>query len=210
MPQSSWCEPLRKKPGALLWLIGVVALTFLVGFRHGSPRRCRLCHTGAWSRFPASGTFRELWQVIRDREPRCLAGDVHMLRRANSRIVVQGPERQPVVGGVRIELAQDRRAAYAAKPSMVAGRRFVEGHEALALDPCEVRCSQACTAAKSRSLGLAAHRAMTIQGLGQRPGDLVFHSAAQATSADHARLQDAFLAIRTVPCRARRVEIGSY
>ena len=99
---------------------------------------------------------------------------------------------------------------YTAEPSMVAGRRCVEGHEALALDPCEVRCFQACTAAKSRSLRLAAHRAVTIQRLGQRPGDPEFHATAQATSTDHARLQDAFLAIRTVPCRARRVEIGSH
>src|SRR2546423_14840510 len=105
----------------------------------GSPRRCRLCHPRARSRYPAGGTFWELWQVIGDREPRCLAGDVHMQRRANSRIVVQGPERQPVVGRVRIEPAQDRRATYTTKPSMVAGRRFIEGHEALALDPFEVR-----------------------------------------------------------------------
>src|SRR5258708_2077600 len=78
---------------------------------------------------------------------------------------------------------------------MVAGRRFVEGHQALALDPFEVRGSQACAAAKSRSLGLAAHRAMAVLGLGQRTRDLVSHATAQATPTDHARLHDAFLAI---------------
>src|SRR5436190_735247 len=185
MPQSSWCEPFRKKPGAACGRSAWYLSPSLSASGMGSPRRCRLCHTGACPRYPASGTIWELWQVIRNREPRCLAGDVHMQRRANSRIVVQGPERQPVVGGMRIELAQDRRATYAAKPSMVAARRFVEGHEALALDPFEVRCFQACSAAKGRSLGLAAHRAVTIQGPGQRTRYPEFHFAAQATSADH-------------------------
>ena len=57
MPQSSWCEPFRKKPGAACGRVGLVAFACFVGFRHvASLRRlalllrraarrwrCRLC-----------------------------------------------------------------------------------------------------------------------------------------------------------------------
>ena len=104
--------------------------------------------------------------------------DVNMKLRSNARVVIQSTERQAIVRGVSVELANDRRAAHAAKASMIPWGGFIEGNKVLALHPLELRCSYACSASKRGSLGFAAHRAMTISRLGQRPSDLVSNAAA--------------------------------
>ena len=135
------------------------------------------------------GTVWELREVIRDREPWRFTCDVNMKLRSNARVVIQSTERQAIVRGVSVKLADYWGAAHAAKASMIPRGGFVEGNKVLTLHPLELRCSYACAASKRGSLGFAAHRAMTIQRSGQRPSDLVSHAAAQATSADHAYLQ---------------------
>lgn len=137
------------------------------------------------------GTLWQLREVICDREPWRFACDVNMKLRSNARVVIQSTERQAIVRGVSVKFADYWGAAYAAKASMIPRGGFVEGNKVLALHPLELRCSYACAASKRGPLGLAAHRAMTIQRSGQRPGDPVSHAAAQATSAYHAHLQRA-------------------
>ena len=57
----------------------------------------------------------QLREIIRDREPRSLAGDVNVKFRLGARIVIQRAERQAIVIRVIVELAQDRRPTYPAK-----------------------------------------------------------------------------------------------
>src|SRR4029077_996163 len=133
-------------------------------------------------------SFRELRQIVGDREPRRLAGDVDVKRRPDAGVVIQGAERQTVVSGMRFELADNRRAAYAAKASAVSGRGFVERDQILALDPFEIPRAHARAGAEGASLRLAAHRAMAIARVEQRTSDAIFHAAAQATAADHGHL----------------------
>src|SRR5436305_14801565 len=100
-------------------------------------------------------------------------------------IVIQGTERHAVIRSAT-KLGDNRRAAHAAKASVISGRRFVERDKALALQPLELCCFCARAASKRASLGLPAHRAMTIWRLRQRPIDPVFHATAQASSSGHA------------------------
>jgi hypothetical protein len=108
------------------------------------------------------GTVRELREVIRDREPWRFTCDVNMKLRSNARVVIQSTERQAIVRGVSVKLADYWGAAHAAKASMIPRGGFVEGNKVLTLHPLELRCSYACAASKRGSLGFAAHRAMTI------------------------------------------------
>ena len=108
------------------------------------------------------GTLWQLGEVICNREPWRFACDVNMKLRSNARVVIQSTERQAIVRGVSVKLADYWGAAYPAKASMIPRGRFVEGNKVLALHPFELGCSYACAGSKRGSLGLAAHRAMTI------------------------------------------------
>jgi hypothetical protein len=73
----------------------------------------------------------------------------------------------------------DRRAASVAKPPVKVGRRLVEAHELLALQPFEVLDADAGAAAKCAAVLLSAFRAAAIQHPHQWPDNLELDAAAQ-------------------------------
>src|SRR4051794_3204848 len=86
-------------------------------------------------------SFRAVWElreVIRDREPWRFTCDVHVKLRSNARIVIQSTERQAIVRGVSVKLADYWRAAHAAKASMISRGGFVEGNKVLTLHPLKL------------------------------------------------------------------------
>ena len=135
---------------------------------------------------------RILRQVVGDLEPRRLAGDEAVQRRPRRRIVEQRQRDAilRVLGKFRRRLpvrpvaVDDRRAAFAAKPALIAARAFIELDQMLALEPAEILRQHANAAAKRRAMLLAALRAMAIQRRRQRPGDLELDAAAQAAAVD--------------------------
>src|SRR4029078_1424549 len=73
-----------------------------------------------------------LRQIVGNRKPRSLVGDVHMKPRSDSRIVIQRAERQAQILWVSIEFAHDRGATYPAKTSVISWRGFIESNGAFA------------------------------------------------------------------------------
>jgi hypothetical protein len=136
--------------------------------------------------------FRILRQIVGDVEPRRLAGDEAVQRRPRRRIVEQRQRDAVLRRGVlrkfrrrlpvRPVAVDDRRAAFAAKPALIAARAFIEPDQILAVEPAEIFRLHANAAAKRRAMLLAALRAMAIQRRRQRPGDLELDAAAQAAA----------------------------
>src|SRR5580704_1319709 len=138
--------------------------------------------------------FRILRQIVGDLEPRRLAGDEAVQRRPQRRIVEQRQRdavlRRGVLRKFRRRLPvrpiaiDDRRAAFAAKTTLIAARAFIKLDQMLALEPAKILRQHANAAAKRRAMLLAALRAMAIQRRRQRPGDLELDAAAQAAAVD--------------------------
>jgi len=98
-----------------------------------------------------------LRQVVGDLEPRRLAGDETVQRRPHRRIVEQR-QRDAVLRRrvrkfrrrlpVRPIAVDDRRAAFAAKPALIAARAFIKLDQMLAVEPAEIFRLHAHAAAK--------------------------------------------------------------
>src|SRR5579862_2584494 len=110
--------------------------------------------------------FRILRQVVRDLEPRRLAGDEAVQLRPRRRIVEQRQRdavlRRGVLRKVRRRLpvrpvaVDDRRAAFAAKPALIAARALIKLDQMLAPEPAKILRLHANAAAKRRAMLLAA------------------------------------------------------
>jgi hypothetical protein len=133
-----------------------------------------------------------LRQIVGDGEPRRLAGDEAVQRRPHRRIVEQRQRDAVlrVLGKFRRRLpvrpvaVDDRRAAFAAKPALIAARAFIKLDQMLVVEPAEIFRLHTNATPKRLAMLLAALRAMAIQRRHQRPGDLEFDTAAQAGAVD--------------------------
>jgi hypothetical protein len=132
-------------------------------------------------------------QIVGDLEPRRLAADEDVTFRPRRRVVEQRQGDAVLRGGigkrsgrcpVRPGAIEDRRAALAAEAALIAARAFVIFDQVLALKPAEILGRDPHAAAKRRAVLLAALRAMAVQRIEQRPGDLECDAAAQAAAAD--------------------------
>lgn len=132
-------------------------------------------------------------QIVGDLEPRRLAADEDVTFRRDLWIVEQRQGDAVLRGGigegggrlpVRPGAIDDRRAAFAAEAALIAARALVIFDQVLALEPAEILGRDPHAAAKRRAMLLAALRAMAVQRIKQRPGDLECDAAAQAAAAN--------------------------
>jgi hypothetical protein len=130
----------------------------------------------------------QLWEVIRDREPGGLAGDMDVKLRPRAGVIVQPAERHAIIVRPIIEPAQYRRPTHPAEAPVIPWRGFEKRHELVTLHKLEVDRLDGCPAAKGAPVCLPAHRAVAVHGAGQLAVDPVFDSATQTASAYHAHV----------------------